>query len=95
MPLALLMTILLVLVLVCAPFAWLASGIAGSLVAFHAYGLADTVALGAKPGLALWLLRPLLTFCHGLTAAQVISVVAVLVLIATSTSPSQPGAARQ
>jgi putative inorganic carbon (HCO3(-)) transporter len=43
----------------CAPFAWLAPGIAGSLVAFHAYGLADTVALGAKPGLALWLLLAL------------------------------------
>jgi len=43
----------------CAPFAWLAPGIAGSLVAFQAYGLADTVALGAKPGLAFWLLLAL------------------------------------
>ncbi|MBN1661111.1 MAG: O-antigen ligase family protein [Anaerolineae bacterium] len=41
------------------PFHWLAIGIIGSLVAFHVYGLADTVALGAKPGLAFWLLLAL------------------------------------
>jgi len=39
-------------------------------------------------GLILWLLRPILTFCHGLATAQVLSVVAVLALIATATSPS-------
>jgi len=37
-------------------FRWLGLGIAGSLVAFHAYGLTDAVALGAKPGVALWML---------------------------------------
>jgi putative inorganic carbon (HCO3(-)) transporter len=37
----------------------LAIGIIGSLVAFHVYGLADTIALGAKPGLAFWLLLAL------------------------------------
>jgi putative inorganic carbon (HCO3(-)) transporter len=36
--------------------AWLATGIAGSLVAFHIYGLTDAIALGAKPGVALWML---------------------------------------
>ena len=38
---------------------WLALGIVGSLVAFHVYGLTDTVALGAKPGVALWMLLAL------------------------------------
>ena len=38
------------------PLAWLAIGIVGSLVAFHVYGLADTIALGAKPGLGFWML---------------------------------------
>ena len=40
-------------------FHWLAIGMIGSLVAFHVYGLADTIALGAKPGLAFWLLLAL------------------------------------
>ncbi|MGD1995081.1 MAG: O-antigen ligase family protein [Anaerolineae bacterium] len=41
------------------PDRWLALGIAGSLVAFHVYGLTDAVALGAKPGVAYWLLLAL------------------------------------
>jgi putative inorganic carbon (HCO3(-)) transporter len=41
------------------PYQWLALGIAGSLVAFHIYGLTDTIALGAKPGVALWMLLAL------------------------------------
>ena len=41
------------------PYRWLATGIAGSLVAFHVYGLTDTIALGAKPGVAFWLLLAL------------------------------------
>jgi putative inorganic carbon (HCO3(-)) transporter len=35
---------------------WLAYGIVGSLIAFHVYGLTDAIALGAKPGVALWML---------------------------------------
>jgi putative inorganic carbon (HCO3(-)) transporter len=35
---------------------WLALGVGGALVAFHVYGLTDAIALGAKPGLALWIL---------------------------------------
>jgi putative inorganic carbon (HCO3(-)) transporter len=35
---------------------WLALALLAGLVGFHAYGLTDTVALGAKPGLAFWLL---------------------------------------
>jgi putative inorganic carbon (HCO3(-)) transporter len=38
------------------PHRWLALGIVGALVAFHTYGLTDTIALGAKPGVALWVL---------------------------------------
>jgi putative inorganic carbon (HCO3(-)) transporter len=34
----------------------LAIGIIGSLVAFHLFGLTDALALGAKPGVGLWLL---------------------------------------
>jgi putative inorganic carbon (hco3(-)) transporter len=37
-------------------YQWLALGIVGSLVAFHVYGLTDTIALGAKPGVAFWML---------------------------------------
>lgn len=37
------------------PNAWLAAGLVGSLAAFHTYGLTDTIALGAKPGFAFWL----------------------------------------
>jgi putative inorganic carbon (HCO3(-)) transporter len=37
------------------PRQWLALGLMGSLVAFHVYGLTDSVALGAKPGVALWM----------------------------------------
>lgn len=37
-------------------FRWLGLGIVGALVASHAYGITDTVALGAKPGAALWIL---------------------------------------
>jgi putative inorganic carbon (HCO3(-)) transporter len=37
----------------------LAIGIIASLIAFHVYGIADTIALGAKPGLAFWLLLAL------------------------------------
>jgi putative inorganic carbon (HCO3(-)) transporter len=37
----------------------LALGLAGSLVAFHVYGLTDAIALGAKPGVALWLVLAL------------------------------------
>lgn len=43
----------------------LAIGIVGSLVAFHVYGLADTIALGAKPGLAFWLLLALAAAAWG------------------------------
>jgi putative inorganic carbon (HCO3(-)) transporter len=39
---------------------WLALGLVGSLVAFHVYGLADAIALGAKPGLAFWLVLALI-----------------------------------
>lgn len=39
----------------------LALGLLAGLVAFHAYGLADAVALGSKPGLLLWILVGLLT----------------------------------
>lgn len=38
---------------------WLGLGITGALVAFHVYGPTDAIALGAKPGLALWLLLAL------------------------------------
>lgn len=38
---------------------WLGLGIVGSLVAFHVYGLTDAIALGAKPGVALWMLLAL------------------------------------
>jgi putative inorganic carbon (HCO3(-)) transporter len=34
---------------------WLALGLVGALVAFHAYGLTDAIALGAKPGVAFWM----------------------------------------
>jgi putative inorganic carbon (HCO3(-)) transporter len=37
-------------------YRWLAHGILGALVGFHVYGLADTVALGAKPGMVFWML---------------------------------------
>ena len=40
-------------------YRWLALGIVGSLVAFHVYGLTDTIALGAKPGVALWMVLAL------------------------------------
>ena len=40
-------------------FQWLALGIVGSLVAFHVYGLTDAIALGAKPGVAFWMLLAL------------------------------------
>jgi putative inorganic carbon (HCO3(-)) transporter len=38
---------------------WLATGIVGSLVAFHVFGLTDTIFLEAKPGVALWVLLAL------------------------------------
>ena len=38
---------------------WLALGVLGSLVAFHVYGLTDAIALGAKPGVAFWMLLAL------------------------------------
>lgn len=41
------------------PHEWLALGVLGSLVAFHVYGLTDTIALGAKPGVAFWMLLAL------------------------------------
>lgn len=41
------------------PYGWLALGVAGALVAFHTFGIADTIAPGAKPGLALWMLLAL------------------------------------
>jgi hypothetical protein len=41
------------------PYRWLALGIVGSLVAFHVYGLTDAIALGAKPGVAYWMLLAL------------------------------------
>lgn len=47
-------------------FSWLAVGIVGSLVSFHAYGIADTIALGAKPGLGFWLLLALACAAWGL-----------------------------
>jgi putative inorganic carbon (HCO3(-)) transporter len=40
-------------------YRWLGLGIVGSLVAFHVYGLTDTVALGAKAGVAFWMLLAL------------------------------------
>jgi Kef-type K+ transport system membrane component KefB len=50
--------------------------------------LVQTALVFVATGLVLWLLRPLLTFCHDLTGAQVLSVIAVLALIATANSPS-------
>jgi putative inorganic carbon (HCO3(-)) transporter len=41
------------------PHRWLALGLLGSVVAFHVFGLADAIALGAKPGAALWMLLAL------------------------------------
>lgn len=38
---------------------WLALGIVASLVAYHVYGLTDAVALGAKPGVAYWIVLAL------------------------------------
>jgi putative inorganic carbon (HCO3(-)) transporter len=35
---------------------WVGLGLVGSLVAFHVFGLMDAVALGAKPGVALWMI---------------------------------------
>jgi uncharacterized membrane protein len=40
-------------------FRWLGIGIVGSLVAFHVYGLTDAIALGAKPGVAFWMILAL------------------------------------
>ena len=40
-------------------FRWLGTGIVGSLVAFHVYGLTDAVPLGSDRGLALWMLLAL------------------------------------
>jgi putative inorganic carbon (HCO3(-)) transporter len=40
-------------------FRWLGIGIVGSLLAFHVYGLTDAIALGAKPGVAFWMLLAL------------------------------------
>ena len=37
-------------------YQWLGLGIVGSLVAFHVYGMTDAIALGAKPGVAFWML---------------------------------------
>jgi len=34
---------------------WMALGLAAGLVGLHVYGLADAVALGAKPGVAFWM----------------------------------------
>lgn len=42
----------------------IALGIFACLVAFHFYGLADTVAMGAKPSLLFWLLLALTTATH-------------------------------
>lgn len=42
-------------------------GILAGLVAHHVYGLADTLALGSKPGLVFWLLLGLLAAAHRLT----------------------------
>jgi len=39
---------------------WLGLGAAGSLVSFHVFGLTDTIALGARPGIAFWLLLALI-----------------------------------
>ena len=50
--------------------------------------LVQTTMVFLAVGLVLWLLRPLLTFCQGMATAQVLSVIAVLALIATATSPS-------
>jgi putative inorganic carbon (HCO3(-)) transporter len=38
---------------------WLATGVVGSLVAFHVFGLTDSILLEAKPGVAFWLLLAL------------------------------------
>jgi Kef-type K+ transport system membrane component KefB len=50
--------------------------------------LVQTALVFLATGLGLWLLRPLMTFCECLSGAQVLSVIAVLALIATATSPS-------
>lgn len=43
----------------------LAVGAAGALVAYFVYGLADAVALGARPGFIFWLLLGVITALHG------------------------------
>lgn len=43
-------------------------GILAGLVAHHIYGLADTLALGSKPGLVFWLLLGLLAAAHRLVS---------------------------
>jgi Kef-type K+ transport system membrane component KefB len=50
--------------------------------------VSQTVLVFLAMGAALWLLRPLLTFCQGLSGPQFLSVVGVLALIATAKSPS-------
>lgn len=45
----------------------LALGCAASLVAYAVYGLTDTVALGAKPGILFWFLTGLITSAYRLT----------------------------
>ena len=42
------------------PIRWLAGGIGGGLAAYAVYGMVDTVALGAKPGIFFWALIALL-----------------------------------
>ncbi len=38
-----------------APMRWVPLGLLAGLVGYHAYGITDAIALGAKPGLAFWL----------------------------------------
>jgi putative inorganic carbon (HCO3(-)) transporter len=51
-------------------FGWLATGIASALLGFHVYGLTDTIALGAKPGVVFWLLLGLAVGAWQVDGAQ-------------------------
>jgi putative inorganic carbon (hco3(-)) transporter len=47
-----------------------ALGLLAGLAAFHVYGLADAIALGAKPGLILWMFFGILTGINQVTESE-------------------------
>ena len=47
-----------------------ALGLLACLVSFHAFSLTDAIALGAKPGLLLWLVFALITAMHQIRSAE-------------------------